>query len=290
MNLLKLWESFIDEIRAFFKEKGYTEVSTPLLLERPNLDPNVEPIGAGVRLRGQERRMWLATSPEIPMKKLLARGAGDIFQITKAFRNDEWGRLHRTEFHMLEWYAVGCDYRYLIEELKQLLGRLFGFREFEVVRMEEVFLKYFGEGIPTGEDEMKDFLRRRGIDFGEDEDWETLFYRAFIEVEKSLGRGKPTFVIDFPERLCALARVRDGWAERFELFIDGVELANGWSEEANEEEVRRRLEREAKRRGFEVDEEFVRAHGQMPPCAGCSVGLDRLFMFYVRKDVIIDFL
>jgi len=290
MNLIEAWDFFINEIRDFFKEKGYTEVSTPLLLDFPNLDPNVEPIKVEVLERGEKKTKWLHTSPEYSMKKLLAKYKRDIFQITKVFRNNEWGKLHRIEFHMLEWYAVGCDYLYLIEELKQLLNRLFGFKEFEVISVDDAFERLFGEKVPKREEELKELLRKKGIDFSEGEDWETLFYRAFIEVERVLGFEKPTFLINFPEELCALAKVKGGYAERFELFIKGIELANGWSEETNPEEVKRRLEKEARKRNLPLDEKFVKAHESMPECAGCSLGLDRLFsLFLGRREIIGEF-
>ncbi len=282
--MLYLWNTFLKQIRNFFYEKGYLEVSTPILLDFPNLDPNVEPIEVYVKEKGEKKKKWLRTSPEYSMKKLLAKYKTDIFQLGKVFRNDEYGRLHRTEFHMLEWYAVGCDYRYLIEEIKQLLNRLFGFTEFEVISVEEAFKRHFGESLPKEQEELKDFLKRYNINYEKNEDWETLFYRAFIEVERKLGWEKPTFLIDFPKELSALAKIRNNYAERLELFIKGIELANGWTEETNPEEVRRRLEKEAQKRNLPVDEEFIEIHKELPECAGCSIGIDRLFMLYVGAN------
>ena len=288
MNLLVLWDNFINEIRSFFKEKGYIEVSTPILLDFPNLDANVEPISLYVKEK-EIKRKWLQTSPEYSMKKLLAKYKRDIFQIAKVFRNNEWGRIHRVEFHMLEWYAVGCDYRYLIEEIKQLLRKILGFKRFEIVSLEEAFRKRFKSPLPRDEKGLKEILRREGINFEEEEDWETLFYRAFIEVERNLGKSVPTFLINFPERLSALAKVKNGYAERFELFIKGVEVANGWSEETNPEEIKRKLLKESEKRNLPIDEEFIKVHKDMPECAGCSIGLDRLFMLWLGKEELITF-
>lgn len=281
MHHLKLWNDFIKQVRNFFYDKGYLEVSTPILLDFPNLDPNIEPIEVYIKERGEKKRKWLRTSPEYSMKKLLAKYKTDIFQLGKVFRNDEFGKLHRPEFHMLEWYAVGCDYKYLIEEIKQLLNKLFGFTEFEVLSVEEAFERHFGESLPKEEEKLKDFLKRHNINYEENEDWETLFYRAFIEVERKLGWEKPTFLIDFPKELSALAKVRNNYAERLELFIKGIELANGWTEETNPEEVRKRLEKESRKRNLPLDEEFIEIHKELPECAGCSIGIDRLFMLYV---------
>ncbi len=286
--LLEKWDEFLNRLREFFRKRGYLEVSTPVLLKFPNLDPNVEPIQVKVRLKGEKETLWLQTSPEYSMKKLLSKYKRDIFQIAKVFRNDEHGRLHRLEFHMLEWYRIGEDYLYLIEEIKELLSELFGFNEFEEISVAEAFERKLGVELSEEEGELREALRERGIYYKEGEDWETLFYRAFIEVERKLGFGKPTFLKDFPERLCALARVENGIAQRFELFIKGIELANGWTEETDPEEVRRRLTVEAKKRNLPIDEEFIKAHRSIPPCAGCSIGVDRLFMIWMGKESLDD--
>ncbi|HIC97134.1 MAG TPA: elongation factor P--(R)-beta-lysine ligase [Aquificaceae bacterium] len=282
--MLREWSEFINKVREFFLGRGYLEVSTPILLSFPNLDSNVEPISVSVRERGKLKRLWLQTSPEYSMKKLLSKYGEHMFQIAKVFRNDEWGRFHRIEFHMLEFYRVGADYNYLMEELGDLLAEVLGGDEPEHITVEEAFRKYFGEPIPKETTALLRLLREKGIYCRADEDWETLFYRALIEIEQELGREKPTFLRDYPASLCALAKVREGVAERFELFIEGVEIANGWTEEIEPAEVRRRLMKESVKRKLPVDEEFIKAHESMPKCAGCSVGLDRLFMFYIGKD------
>ncbi len=286
--LLELWDEFVHRVRSFYRKRGYTEVSTPILLPFPNLDAHIEPVAVEIRLRGERRTRWLQTSPEYSMKKLLSRYGRSIFQIAKVFRNNEYSRLHRVEFHMLEWYRVGADYRYLMEELKDLLGELMGYTGFGELTVEEAFRRCFGADLPLTEEGMREILLREGINFEEDEEWETLFYRAFLEVERDLRTEEPLFLTDFPETLCALAKVRDGRAERFELFVKGVELANGWTEETEREEVERRLRAEAERRKLPLDEGFLRAHESMPPCAGCSVGLDRLFMLFAGKESLGD--
>ncbi len=286
--LLEKWDEFINRVRDFFRGRGYLEVSTPVLLEFPNLDSNVEPIPVGVSLGAERQILWLQTSPEYSMKKLLSRFKRDIFQVAKVFRDGEVGRLHRVEFHMLEWYKVGRDYEHLISEIKDLLTELFGFSEFEEIRVDEAFESFFGKRVPEDREGLIGILEEAGLNYSPDEDWETLFYRAFIEVERKLGHGRPTFLKDFPERLCALAKVKGGYSERFELFIKGIELANGWTEETDPVEVRRRLEKEARRRNLPIDEDFVRAHEGMPPCAGCSIGLDRLFMLWSGKESLSD--
>jgi len=107
--ILEKWDEFVNRLRNFFRRRGYLEVSTPVLLKFPNLDSNVEPIPVEVNLRGEGHTFWLQTSPEYSMKKLLSRYKRSIFQIAKVFRNGEEGKLHRPEFHMLEWYRVGAQ-------------------------------------------------------------------------------------------------------------------------------------------------------------------------------------
>ncbi|NPA41573.1 MAG: elongation factor P--(R)-beta-lysine ligase [Aquificae bacterium] len=286
--ILESWHEFINLVRNFFARRGYLEVSTPILLRFPNLDTHIEPIPVEVKLRGKPQLRWLQTSPEYSMKKLLSRYKRSVFQVAKVFRNDEVGKLHRIEFHMLEWYRVGGDYTDLIKEIKELLAELFGFKEFEELSVEQAFREFLGVELSHDGEELRKTLERKGIYHQEDEDWETLFYRVFVEVERKLGREKPTFLKDFPPQLCTLAKVRSGYAERFELFIKGVELANGWTEETDPSEVRRRLEEEARKRNLPLDEEFIEAHRDMPPCAGCSIGLDRLFMLWVGKESLSD--
>ncbi len=286
--LLERWDEFINRLRDFFKKRGYLEVTTPILLEFPNLDSNVDPIPVKVKLGGKNKILWLQTSPEYSMKKLLSKYKRDIFQIAKVFRNGERGRLHRLEFHMLEWYKVGGDYRFLMEEIKELLSELFGFSEFEEISVAEAFERYLDVKLSGRGEDLMEALDRKGIYYEDGEDWETLFYRAFLEVERRLGFERPTFLKDFPRRLCALAKVRGNVALRFELFIKGIELANGWTEETDPYEVRRRLEAEAKKRGLPIDEKFIEAHHSMPQCAGCSIGVERLFMLWMGKDSLDD--
>ncbi len=285
--MLDLWDSFLNSVRDFFRSRGYIEVTTPLLLNFPNLDPNVEPVKVKVRIGGKERTMWLQTSPEYSMKKILAKYKKHIFQIAKCFRNNEWGKVHRVEFHMLEWYRVGADYVYLMDEIEELLKRL-GFGECKRLTVEEAFERYLSLPISKDPWEFRTNMEACGYEVGEDDDWETMFQRAYIELAERLKGEPPTFVFEFPEELSALAKVKGGKAERFELFIKGVEIANGWTEETDPKEVRRRLEREAKKRNLPLDEEFIKAHEDMPECAGCSIGLDRLFMVWLGKESLED--
>ena len=281
MNILESWHEFIERVRRFFRSRGYLEVSTAVLLKYPNIDTNIDPIKVKLRLRGKEETFWLQTSPEYSMKKLLALYKRSIFQIAKVFRDREYTSIHRPEFHMLEWYKVGEDYRYLIREIKDLLRELFGFEEFKELPLQVAFEEFLGIQVEEEEKALKESLSKAGIHFEGSDNWETLFFRAYIELERKLDSEVPTFLYNFPKPLCALAKIRENLAERFELFYKGVELANGWTEETDPEEIRSRLAKEAKKRNLPLDKEFISAHRSIPPCSGCSIGLDRLFMLWI---------
>jgi len=282
--MLLEWSNFLQKIREFFRRKGYLEVHTPILLPFPNIDLNVEPIEIKVKECGNEKRMWLQTSPEPPMKKILSKYKKDIFQIAKVFRNGECGRLHRLEFTMLEWYKIGADYSYLIKEIGELLSFLGISQDYLITRLEHAFEEYAGVILSEDEEIFKNNLLAYGYEFDDKEDWESLFFRIYIDVERHLGKEKPEFITHFPKRLSAYAKVRDGYAERFELYIRGIEIANGWTEEEDKEEIKRRMEEYKSGREIPIDEELLKAYEDFPPCSGCSIGLERLFMVYMGLE------
>ena len=293
MDQLLAVEKFLDTLRGFYKRRGYTEVVTPHLLPYPNLDENVFPIPCGVEdISFRRRTFYLHTSPEYAMKKLLARYRRDIFQICHVFRNREAGPLNDFEFLMLEYYKIGVDYNYLMDEIGILLKELFGeritYRGREIkneplkVSLKEAYRTHLGldlELLLEDVDSFKKQLEERGIHFDPREDAETLFWRTYVELEKHLGWERPTFVYGFPERFGALARCQNGWCERFELYMFGIELANGYTEIKDPKEVERRLLKVAKELNLPLDEGFVEIHKELPPLyAGVSLGLDRLMM------------
>ncbi|MFN3976770.1 MAG: elongation factor P--(R)-beta-lysine ligase [Aquificaceae bacterium] len=282
--MLAEWSNFIDRIREFFKKKGYLEVHTPILNPYPNIDLNIEPIEVKVVQCGKEKTMWLQTSPEPSMKKLLSKYKKDIFQIAKVFRNNECGKLHKVEFTMLEWYKIGVDYSYLIKEIGELLSFLGIAQDYLITRLEHAFEEYAGIILSEDEEIFKNNLLAYGYDFDDKEDWESLFFRIYIEVERHLGKEKPEFITHFPKRVSAYAKVKDGYAERFELYIKGIEIANGWTEEEDGEEIIRRMKSYRGERDLPIDEELIEAYKGFPRCAGCSIGLERLFMVYMGLE------
>ena len=275
-ELLKEWESFIDKVRLFFKERRYREVFTPVLNPYPNLDSNVEPIPVNLKVHGKVKRLWLHTSPEYSMKKLLSRTRVDMFQIAKVFRDNELSKVHRPEFFMLEWYKIGKDFNYLMDEIEDLLNGLLEVKGVLRITMAEAFKEFLGIELRQSREKLYLEMKSKGYDVKGTDNWESLFFRAFIELERCIT--EPTFITHFPKRLSALAKIRGDTAERFELFIKGVELANGWTEETSPAEIKKRLWKEAVSRGLPLDEGFINIHETLPPCAGCSMGLERLFM------------
>lgn len=275
------------QIRTFFDRRGLLEVETPLLASAPAMDPNLDSLA--VR-RSDGRPAWLQTSPEYAMKRLLAAGSGDIWQLTRAFRGGERGRHHNPEFALLEWYRVGWDHHALMREVAELATEVVGARRVEYWTYREAFLHF------TGLDPFRAplaALRARVDDealataLGDDRDaWLDLILSR--EVAPGLGRGCLSFVTDFPASQAALARLRPGdppVAERFELFMGGLEIANGYHELADPDEQRRRFlaEQHARDRDGQVpppvDQRLLAAlEAGLPPCAGVALGVDRLVM------------
>ncbi len=273
----------LQRIRAFFMARGVLEVETPLLSRAGNTDPSITSLE--VRDGG-----WLHTSPEFPMKRLLAAGSGDIYQICKVFRGGESGRFHNPEFTLLEWYRLGFDDCRLADEVVALISEVAA-RRFDVVSVSyrSLFLDALGiDPLRTGVDELQALARSRGIAPDGDmprDDWLDLLLSHIVT--PSFPTDRLTVVTDYPASQAALARLNaDGeTAARFEIYWGAVELANGYFELTDPVEQRRRVAAEQsvrRQRGLppiRADERFLQAidHG-LPDCAGVALGLDRLLM------------
>ncbi|MEM1182035.1 MAG: EF-P lysine aminoacylase EpmA [Acidobacteriota bacterium] len=291
-------------IRAFFAERGVLEVDTPLLAASTVTDVHLESVACQLPLAGRPTTFYLQTSPEFAMKRLLAAGSGAIYQLAKAVRSDERGRHHNPEFTMLEWYRPGYDHRQLMAEVDDLAQAVLGTPSAERLSYGDAFLRH-AEVDPHRADvaELRRAARRTSFDvdaFGDETDRDFWLHVLGSQlVEPHLGVGRPTLLFDYPASQAALARIRPGRggspavAERFELYIDGVELANGFHELLDAEEQRRRFEndlrerRERKLPEGPVDERLLAAlwHG-LPPCAGVALGVDRLVMLAAGADAI----
>jgi len=302
-------------IRAFFDGRGYLEVETPLLVPSPGMELHLRALPAGDG--------YLNTSPEYQMKRLLAAGLERIYQLGRAFRADERGDHHVSEFTLLEWYRVGASLTELMDETEQLLlavaesvvGRPVvtgtagdvnlapGWDRLTVTEAFQQLAQMTCDGTESGS-ELAARARAAGWDVPPDAtDWDEVFTRVFVDaVEPHLGRDRPVFLHRWPARQAALSRLCPDdprFAERFEVFAGGLELANAFGELTDCEEQRRRLEADQalrRTRGLDVypvDERFLSALADgIPPVSGIALGVDRLVMLLcgaTRIDDVIAF-
>ena len=300
-------------IRRFFAGRGFVEVETPALQVSPGLEPHLAAFetALGAPLGdGPAAPMFLHTSPEFAMKKLLAAGEERIFQIARCYRNEERSPTHHPEFTMLEWYRADADQRALWADCEGLLcavaeaagaerftraGRSADPRaEWERLSVCAAFARYAGVDLAATLGDVPDpapliaQARAIGIRTGPGDCWEDVFFRIFLaRVEPELGLGAPTILHDYPASMAALARLGPDrrFAERFELFVCGLELANGYGELTDPVEQRARfqadraLRRRLRGSAYPLDEDFLAAlESGLPDCAGIALGVDRLVM------------
>ncbi len=299
---LETWKArnlLTEKVRRFFRARNVQEVETPVLSRASGTDAHLdyfETLGKPAH--------YLMTSPEFHLKRLLAAGFGDIFEIAHAFRVDEIGKKHNAEFELVEWYRVGMPFERLMEEVEDLAAEILGRPvKAERLRFRDAYLRYAGvDPLTASEDEFRAALRRNdvpdveGSDSFVREDWWD--YLMVTLVEPHLGKDAPQFLMDYPASCAALAKTYvnsagDAVAKRFELYIENMELCNGYEELTDPAEQRRR---------FEADIAFRKAHGKpvpvvderflsaleygMPEASGVAMGLDRLFMLALGKKKI----
>ena len=293
IETLKQRAAIIDRIRQFFKTRGLLEVETPLLYPATVTDQYLQSIRAGDQ--------YLQTSPEFCMKRLIAAGSGPIFQICKAFRDDEIGRQHNPEFTMLEWYQPGFDHHDLMDEMDEFLQDVINSKNVERLSYQDIFLKFTDINPHTSNTKDLKILASQ-FELGEvldntasQDDW--LFLIMSHVIEPKLGFEQPTFIYDFPVTQAALAKIRHGdiaVAERFEVYIQGVEIANGFNELADSKEQLQRFESENSSRankGLEqmpIDHKLIAALEHFPQCAGVALGVDRLVMLATANNNLQD--
>lgn len=283
---LQMRAVLIQALRAFFIDRGYLEVETPIRIPALAPEANIEPLSSG--------EWFLQTSPELCMKRLLAAGATKLFQICKCFRKGERGNRHLPEFTMLEWYEVKSDYQRLMVDCEALL------RHLAVVMGKGRVLKWGGNTINLAQDwerlTVADAFHRFAPCTVEEALCQDKFDEILVSyVESHLGVETPTFLYDYPVALGALARVTlttPPMAERFELYVAGMELANGFSELTDPAEQRARFlaEQTAIRLQGRIPgplpEPFLAELGVMPPAAGIALGVDRLVMLFAGAEFI----
>lgn len=324
---------FTQKTRDFFNKQGFLEVETPIMTQIPGMEPHLTPfetkfIPPSNLGNHKQIALYLNTSPELQMKKLLGAGFGNIFQITKVFRNREMNSpLHNPEFTMLEWYRENAGYTDLMTDCENLICKLLPGKSDQSINLQyqsqiinlappwprfstsELFKKYCNidlfenqtfekfkktvDNISTKYSQFSSALNSSGCIT-----WDDLYFKIFLNrIEPGLAKlNQPFFIYDYPSSQAALAKKSSKnsfFAERFELYIKGIELANAFSELTDSKEQRKRLKKEQKLRKklgktvFPIDEEFLQALDQIKkPCAGIALGLDRLLMLLLDKKSI----
>ena len=297
---LALRAALLAKTRAFFAARNVLEVETPILSAAGVTDPQISSLrsrytGPGVP---QGRDLYLHTSPEFAMKRLLAAGSGPIYQLAKVFRDGESGRLHNPEFTLLEWYRPGFDHHALMDEMDELLQLVLGCGAAERMTYQQAFVEVLGVcPLEGGMAELKVAAGSLGLsDIAEpEEDRDTLLQLLFsVGVEPKIGQQVPAFVYDFPASQAALAQINSSdprVAERFEVYFKGIELANGFHELADGDEQLARFEEDNRKRTAmglppqPIDMYLVEAlRAGFPDCAGVALGIDRLIMLAQGLD------
>jgi lysyl-tRNA synthetase class 2 len=298
-EVLRLRAGLLAAIRRYFAERGVLEVETPLLCGTGVTDPNLHAFTTRFRLAGerQGRELYLQTSPEFAMKRLLAAGSGSIYQICKAFRNEESGRHHNPEFTLLEWYRVGFSLSDLMDEVNELFTALCGgtmpLPASERFTYSDIFRRHLGlDPLGAGIADFAEVAAGRGLPEaealcgGDRAVWLDLLFSHFVQPQ--LGRGRVSFVYDYPASLPSLARkslADPRVVARVEVFLAGLELGNGFHELADAEEQEARFEVDLasrRERGLPLppkDECLLAAlRAGFPDCSGVAIGVDRLLM------------
>ncbi|MBN1782109.1 EF-P lysine aminoacylase GenX [bacterium] len=320
-SVFRIRDQVMKRIRHFFSERGFLEIEAPLLTPFPTLDNNIESIGCCIHYPDASERMhYLHTSPEHAMKKLLAGGSGNIFYLGKVFRNRELTNLHNPEFTMLEWYQVHAGYqdlmdlsREFIQDLAETVFRCSRIRyqthcidlnaPWEKKTLAGLFMDVYGleDDRFLCIDSLRETAVKHGVYHTPEDDWETLFHRLFMEkIEPGLGSQAPVFVMDYPVQMGLMARRKpenEAYVERTELYMTGLEIANGYTELIQTPELTGRFMNQQtliiKTRGetLLIDNELLDAlQSGIPPCAGMAMGIDRLIMLFLDKSDIRDVL
>ncbi|MEE8119392.1 MAG: EF-P lysine aminoacylase EpmA [Gammaproteobacteria bacterium] len=275
-------------VREFFKSRKVMEVDTPVLSRFASCDPNLHSLQSSIA----KQHVFLHTSPEFFMKRLLAAGSGDIYSIARVFRDDEQGKLHNPEFLLLEWYRVNFDLESMARETVELLGQLLGLsldQDFRLRTYSDVFKEHAGiDPLNASRKEMEQITGEIGLDTTTLDRDGLLDAIASMKVFPQLGKNCLDVVTEYPASQASLAEIdsaNDAIAKRFEVFLHGIELANGFRElqDADEQATRFEADNEKRRKAgkavMPIDQFLIDALVEgLPACAGVAVGLDRVFM------------
>jgi len=308
MDVLRVRADVYEHIREFFKSRDVLEVDTPVVSSSTTPDPHIDSFitdyfPSASQTPGESR--YLSTSPEFPMKRLLAAGSGSIYQLCHVFRQAEQGSRHNPEFTMLEWYRVEMSYLELMREVAALVGRLLKQNlPIEVLTYQAAFMRYLEiDPLTVTTGELQRLAEKSGLVCGEQDADDKDFYLDFFmshQVQPQLGKGQLTFVHEYPASQCAYSKISSSdprVAQRFELFFQGVELANGYQELTDAQEQKYRFEQQNKKRllsgksTVQWDENLVDAlFVGMPDCSGVALGVDRLIQLILNLKNIEDVL
>ncbi|MDM7861708.1 elongation factor P--(R)-beta-lysine ligase [Alteromonas sp. ASW11-36] len=281
---LRARAELLTQVRAFFSARNVLEVETPVLSQHATTDCHIQSISTS--------HGFLQTSPEFAMKRLLAAGSGSIFQICKAFRQEESGRWHNPEFTMLEWYRVGFDHHTLMAEVDALLQVVLACQPCEKISYQQLFIERVDfDPLVADKAFLSDYVRQKHLLAGDADDWsfDDLLQVIFnLQIEPHIGQQAPVLVYGYPASQSALARINTEdprVADRFEAYYKGVELANGFFELSNADEQRQRFESDNHwRRTHDLADMPMDVHlidalaAGLPDCAGVALGIDRLLM------------
>jgi lysyl-tRNA synthetase class 2 len=273
MKDLVRYAQFLATIRTFFMQENILEVQTKSLLNYPTFDANIDSIQVDVNKKIAKKSYYLHSSPELEMKKLLASGSGDIYQICKVYRDNEIGQRNFNEFTMLEYYKLGIDELKLSKNVVKLLNFVGISGEVARFSYREIFQKFAGFEVNTDFQSLKNIATQHQLstDFDNIADLQDLLFVHFVE--QKLQQFDICIIYDYPASQSALAKVEDGIAKRFEIYIKGVEVANGYKELTTADEYRQRLSEQGG-----TNPEFIQSlQHNLPECSGVALGVDRIF-------------
>lgn len=326
-ELLVLRSQMMKAIREYFVEQQVLEADVPQLVARPDLEPTIELFATELIQPDKTHQGFLIPSPEFHLKQLLVAGSGDIYWLGHCFRNQEpTSSRHNPEFSMLEWYRLEMDYFDLMKDCQNLIKfvvekfsqqKLLGSTDFleygslkidlkgdwERLSVAEAFIKFadIESEVLFDEQKLLNAAENKGYTINQTTTYDEAFYQILLqEIEPHLGKNQPTFLFDYPVSQAALAKIKTSdkrVAERFELYIGGIELANAFSELTNWQEQQSRLDAQQQYRcdhhqsSWPIDDQFIAALKQgLPACAGISLGIDRLLMLLSNRESITEVL
>jgi lysyl-tRNA synthetase class 2 len=296
LNIIRNRAKLLQDIRAFMDVRGVIEVDTPILSHYAISDPYIQSLTTSYAAE-KNSTLYLHTSPEFCMKRLLAAGSGAIYQFAHVFRNEESGRQHNTEFTMLEWYRPEFDYHQLMNEVNELLVHI-GLKKADKLTYAELFQRVVQLNPHTVDiNQLQALCQQAGWDTVTDDRHALLdFVFSEIVIKQRKNNSTPLIVYDYPECMSALSTLKAGnpvVSERFELFINGMEIANGFNELTDADEQLQRFENDLgarKKKGLTtppVDKNFIDAlKSGLPECAGVAMGIERLLMVLFEIDKI----